>query len=1180
MLAVFLFVLAKGQSERAQENANLATEMVGMINQEQQNIVDEIKTANSGNLETFQTQIQLAEDNLQKLRGEQEADLATVRNTNQQSLQQMQGELRSANQKEQDHYKEITTRMNEIKGMANDVDSLLENAQTSVEGELSRLQQQSNKFPTVLARQVNKVSTEAQKVASGVEEQVRKTIEDVKKEMQGHVIDQQNLINEKQKSLEDMIEEVQDEISKARTTTKDEVNNGLDESYKKTLEVEEEVKAVAVDAANIRALALKQNEETGRQIDGVGTQLQDNLAQAATTFGLAKDDAVASANAAITVAKDAVLGQMQRNQETVKEEIGQKLQTVQDSITTGASLVQQTKSEMQEQVVGFNNQINEQRAAIQKVENETTAMRIDMMSQSENIDAEMNETRGMTENSLKELTEYVDDKLANTSQQVVDLESQARTAVSTDLTSTKNDLINRINSLQSSLSSNLQEEDKNVEASGKKAQSLMDKLQSVSNDVNAEKEQVTEALPRVETIITSATSQVKSDIRQVNDALDTAREDLNSKITQTQRAIDTNSQQQVERATSGLRKQLTDSEDHLTKVMGDVMSGLGKLKAESAQKYTDREEAEKSLHALMEQAIGSASKLQDESQEKGAQIEAKVQEALAELQTAEKANEHSVQTNADGLKEMLTSQVRKAEREAANRMHKQISDSTSQLNVFEKSVANQIQGDESKLDSYRTDSKVSLDALTAKVKDLGFTVEKRELATQRENKDLAEKLQRIGEAQVQLEQKSTKDEAAEKMAIDARAKELQELIGTKVEGLQRAQAEKIDEMVRETNSVFQEEKTRAQLDQGKVTGMVNEWQGKLQSEVRNIQKTVDNTKQELDQYRQADAEAQQNFHKEVDGLDRTIASGQQRVQSAVDAEDKRIAALLGGELGGMDHLLALLRTTQDKSKSSLAQAQEHVADQIRYYEQKGHAQANELQQKLDQLEGSARELAAEFKDDSDASKKQLAHTQFRLSKVVNETQRQMDSFRGQIGDVRSRREQEASSLQQQSSSLKQQLTTSMGETVEKIEQMRQQLDAKFQQLSTEQNEYDKKLAALVGMSSNRDQELLQTMEAKMDTLEENNKRLMNWQNDFKSRTLTWRQEVERRVQQLQETRPQLRTSVPSSFVETGSGSEVEALRAMNAELTRENARLTKEDKALDERVKHIEQVLTNPRRSS
>merc|ERR1719359_2584729 len=94
---------------------------------------------------------------------------------------------------------------------------------------------------------------------------------------------------------------------------------------------------------------------------------------------------------------------------------------------------------------------------------------MDMMSQSENIDAEMNETRDMTENSLKELTDYVDAKLANTSQQVVDLESQARTAVSTDLTNTKNDLLNRINSLQTSLtSSNLQEEDKAFSESGKK----------------------------------------------------------------------------------------------------------------------------------------------------------------------------------------------------------------------------------------------------------------------------------------------------------------------------------------------------------------------------------------------------------------------------------------------------------------------------------------------------------------------------------------------------------------------------------------------------------------------------------------------------------------------------------------------------------------------------------------
>ena len=39
------------------------------------------------------------------------------------------------------------------------------------------------------------------------------------------------------------------------------------------------------------------------------------------------------------------------------------------------------------------------------------------------------------------------------------------------------------------------------------------------------------------------------------------------------------------------------------------------------------------------------------------------------------------------------------------------------------------------------------------------------------------------------------------------------------------------------------------------------------------------------------------------------------------------------------------------------------------------AQASSLQQKVDQLDASARELAAEFKDDSEASKRQLHHTQ-------------------------------------------------------------------------------------------------------------------------------------------------------------------------------------------------------------
>ena len=44
--------------------------------------------------------------------------------------------------------------MNEIKGMANDLDALLENTQNSVESEIQRLEQASNKFPAALGKAV------------------------------------------------------------------------------------------------------------------------------------------------------------------------------------------------------------------------------------------------------------------------------------------------------------------------------------------------------------------------------------------------------------------------------------------------------------------------------------------------------------------------------------------------------------------------------------------------------------------------------------------------------------------------------------------------------------------------------------------------------------------------------------------------------------------------------------------------------------------------------------------------------------------------------------------------------------------------------------------------------------------------------------------------------------------
>ena len=157
-IALLLSVVrAQDASDKANnENANLATELEGEIVQNGNDIVSQIEAAQGNKLKTFTDQIAEAESNLGTLRTDLMNQLSSVKSQNQQDLQRQEAMLRAANSQEQEHYKEIATSMNEIKGMANDLDSLLENTQTSVESEIQRLEQASNKFPAALGREVQR----------------------------------------------------------------------------------------------------------------------------------------------------------------------------------------------------------------------------------------------------------------------------------------------------------------------------------------------------------------------------------------------------------------------------------------------------------------------------------------------------------------------------------------------------------------------------------------------------------------------------------------------------------------------------------------------------------------------------------------------------------------------------------------------------------------------------------------------------------------------------------------------------------------------------------------------------------------------------------------------------------------------------------------------------------------
>merc|ERR1719352_2102754 len=87
----------------------------------------------------------------------------------------------------------------------------------------------------------------------------------------------------------------------------------------------------------------------------------------------------------------------------------------------------------------------------------------------------------------------------------------------------------------------------------------------------------------------------------------------------------------------------------------------------------------------------------------------------------------------------------------------------------------------------------------------------------------------------------------------------------------------------------------------------------------------------------------------------------------------------------------------------------------------------------------------------------------------------------------------------------------------------------------------------------KDARELQTVQQRMNALEQDHDRLDEWQRSFKHRTLAWRQEVERRLGQLPgqlgtddvDLQANASLSEASSFIEEAQGSDAAALKAEN-----------------------------------
>jgi len=1157
------------------ESANFASELNAQITQEAKEVSEGMSAAQKENGGGMIAELNEARTNIDEMAKGAEDNLHKVGEEQTSTLDLLQGQMREASQTEFDHYKEMATVQNEVKGLVTKVSTALEKSQKGITTEFSRLQATSNRFTADLTGQVASSQEHEITAAANIDDSVKNTLADVKIKTDKRTDKLMKEMEKKENIMNNAMTSVSADLNTARIKTVNELDDGLDDSLTKEQDVSSELETIQGETGEIRDLTNRQNTDVAKKLSDASAEVKNDLAESQGLFQKTKEKVLEGVTEQVSKMQANTLATMANKKQRMEEELNEKLAFVEKSVERNTKSVGATTEIVETGVADLNDQIEVNRKATTQSTEKLSALQGHLAATQQLVNEQLTNVKQGTTGSLEEVWSFVDGKLTNAASKLKSDSAESVVKASEHLATVQQQINGKIQLLGESAHDSVEELNKKSSLAEKKAASMLEKVKKVESDVSQEKLTVGKAIPHVKAVVDAAVANVNNNIVNVDSKLSTTKESIEQKIEDTTDKYTKDEQQQVKDAADTLRKELGGSSHDVTSAMGGMMQSLQELKSDTSAKYHEADVAQGRLRSSLEQSIEHAGKQADDSEVKGQQLDAAINKATTSLASEEKTAKRKQHALTHHLSQVVESDIQTAESKGTDQMHDSITKSSDQLKAFEQSADGDIQSDETKLGSYMSESSSKLAGFSSKVSNLGSELEKREQSTEQSNERLAHMMDGISQKQAAVAAKSDAAVQKEKGIIQQRGKDLSQLINEKVDGMTKSQDARLSETERQTKTVFNEESTREKLEQGKVTSTVNQWEHRMQGELQGIEKSLEGSKTELAGYNSKEATEDARFQNEVSGLTKEISTGQQRVEGAVQAEDSRVGGLMDGEVNGMDSLLGAVKATQAQFAKQVGGMKGSFTNQLSHYADDGEARAKSLATKIERLEDTVRDVATGFNEDSKSSDAQIQHTKTRLQTMVHDTDSQMSRFQAEIGDVRSRRSKEAANLQSQTDGLKKELSQQKDTTNQQIKADAEETTGKFKKLGSEQKQYDSKLDSMVTAASTHESALIDAMKDKINELEGSNERLTGWQSNFKKRTLSWRQEVESRIHEIGSPgahSPNLRSA--ESLLETHSDDKSEEeIRTEAVKLLNKKKGLSTESDDLEATIAKLEDKL-------
>lgn len=1074
----------------------------------------EMKQAMEQHSSEFKEAISQTQSSITKVQDNNDKALKALVENQQKVVKELNDRIQLAQDDEAAHTKSQLQNQQDVVTLAQTTSNELRAGGKKVQATISALEQTAQSFQPKIIEAKEEAQTEATAAATNVQEQVKKETEEVRSDMHDQISTTKTQMERDVKDLGNQIATAKSDQTSALASAESSMSSRMDQLASEISGAQTMLSATQAKVDNsVSALAALGATQSGA-LDKAQEGLKGKMDEVTANVKLQKDTVTQQLQNELKQMTMDIESMEAGKQQAVKTEVDGQIKEIKDQIKSDTAEVTESIANVQTQQDGLSGQID----AIKQKAAETKAL-VDsanehIAKQQTDLTSKMDAMKTANDESLSTINTEIKGQMDAQKKALDEKALSMSTTAAANLQSTKEAIETKIGNLQAEVAGASSSSMAQMKATTSKAEALLTNIKTVAKDIADQKEAVAKQVPKTTAAMQKSYSDVATKIDTVGKQLSASRDQVLKVLESSTQAIDAQTQQSMQGVEDHVRSQLKQSSDSVEKTMGSLMEQISTLKAGSESDYTMSRQAQADLHDELQKSVARAMAISKRSEDEGSTLKTKIAEAINLMKSADNNEAHDSQQLEAQLQDLMHTQVQAASSDAGRKIKAAMDKQNGALSSFEQKAAKEMASDESLIQQYAQASNGKLAQVSDAVKELGFSVQKTELAAESKNSDLLAQTRSLAQQQRALSDKSDRAAQVEKAMIQKRTEELKKLVQDKVQAVASADQAQISALKRQTTSAFDEEKARQELEKNKVSSTVKSWQDKLGGEISQVGDAVKSTESGLRAFQDSETGAESAFQQEVSKLDKDISTSEDRVDATIKQEDAHVSGIMRGELGNMQSLVETFTGTQADAEKKIADMKASFDEQLKFVQGQGSAKSAELSSKLEHVEEHAADLVSEFRQDTQASQQELAATQQRLDKVVGSTTDSMGRFHAQLDQVQKARLSETTKLHSDIDNVKTSLTQTMQHTGEKIQQMKKDSDQAYKSMADKQQQFDATLLQASNDAAAKEEAELQAVSTRMDTLEQDHERLGEWQRSFKHRTLAWRQEVERRLGQL------------------------------------------------------------------